>query len=389
MRSTLAKANRSREPVSAQTKTADTEDEETRAVAAELESLRRARTASLSYKKQSRRESWSNDSDDSGLPAAAKFLSSWAHQDPNSRKRPYESYLGSDPQSKRRGVPGEPSVADAAIMAQIGQLRPSALPPSMQPPLPHRAVAAAPRAAAAASLATTDHDKAFLVEQATELVCRALLDGPWPSSTDFSVVVAALHQFASDIIVPALYAVDPQPTVTNDTPIILGTLLMLREALILNSDSIFGTFEEDEEDFRSRRSNQRNSQSDYFTACTLSTAVLLAALDSLDGESSSTFTPKFLRLVDAYESGQGDFAQLAAAVDDEGEPEPSAVSWPGDTPMDADAQEAWRASHRLHMDSHPSVLAQRHGPDVRPIQHNAVHISVIGEQHVTEGSTGT
>ena len=176
-----------------------------------------------------------------------------------------------------------------------------------------------------------------------ELVCRALLDGPWPSGTEFSVVVAALHQFSSDIIVPAMYAADPSPTVVNDTPIILGTLLMLREALILNANSIFGLTDEGD-DVPRRRRFQSDQQSEYFAASTLATSILLAALDSLGGTSASTFSPKFLRLVDAYESGQGDFAQLMVEADDAEDPSP--VLWPNGTPMSEEEQEAWRASHR-------------------------------------------
>lgn len=389
MRSRQAQASRSREPTSGyppQTVNVDEDDEERRVAAAELESLRGARAASLnSQKQQPRQGSWGGESDDSGLPAAARLLSSWAHQGTSGRKRPYDSSHGAAEHKKRRGGPGGSLVADANVMAQIGQMSPAAMAQRGQAPLTQAAPARASPPAATTSPAT-EHDKGFLVEQATELVCRALLDGPWPSSTDFSVVVAALHQFSSDIIVPALYAVDPLPTVINDTPIILGTFLMLREALILNADSIFGVLAE--EDLRGRRGNQRNSQNDHFSACTLSTSVLLAALDSLDDESSATFTAKFLRLVDAYESGQGDFAQLAAEIDDDdSELEPMAVKWPSGTAMEDDLQDAWRTSYKWHMHSHPSILSQKYGPDVRPMQHNAVHISVIGQEHIEEEST--
>lgn len=390
MRTARAKTSRSREPSSGfprQTINVDDEDEERRVAAAELESLRGARTASLgSQKRQHPHGSWGGESDDSGLPAAARLLSSWAHQGTSGRKRPYESPPGTVELRKRRGGPGEALVADAAVMAQIGQMRPVAIAQGGQ--APHSQAAAATRASPPADTRSpsAEHDKSFLVEQATELVCRALVDGPWPSSSDFSVVVAALHQFSSDIIVPALYAVDPLPTVISDTPIILGTFLMLREALILNADSIFGIMEE--EDPTVRRGNQRNSQNDYFSACTLSTSVLLAALDSLDDESSATFTAKFLRLVDAYESGQGDFARLATEIDDDdSDSEPLAVKWPSGTIMEDDVQDAWRTSHKWHMRSHSSVLSQKFGPDVRPMQHNAVHISVIGQQHIEEEST--
>ena len=173
------------------------------------------------------------------------------------------------------------------------------------------------------------------------------MDGPWPSATDFSIVVASLHQFSSDIIVPALYAADPMSTVSNDAPIILGTLLMLREALILNADSIFGNLDhdtDDDEESHDVAAQPQDSQSEYFMASTLATSVLLAALDSLGGTSASTFAPKFLRLVDAYESGQGDFAQLM--VEEGTDAVSSSVRWPNGTPMTEKEREDWQSSYR-------------------------------------------
>ena len=37
---------------------------------------------------------------------------------------------------------------------------------------------------------------------------------------------------------------------------------------------------------------------------------------------------------------------------------------------------AW---YRWHSEMHPTALARRHGPDFRPIESNAVHISVVGD----------
>jgi hypothetical protein len=148
------------------------------------------------------------------------------------------------------------------------------------------------------------YEKRFLVKQATELACRALVDGPWPLVTDVDIIMASLHRFSSDIILPALAAVDPIPTATNDAPIILGTLLMLREVLILNSDGIFGMSNGgDSEDLRFETEETKYaSQSAYFATSTLATAVLLSALDSLDGTFPAYFSTRFLRMIDAYES---------------------------------------------------------------------------------------
>eukprot|EP00977_Amphora_coffeiformis_P028897 scaffold37799_cov176-Amphora_coffeaeformis.AAC.1 len=350
------------------------DDNEMRVVAAELSSLRRTGTAGAPN---------GESNEDAG---AARLLSSWGHEDVSGRKRssgtPGEERK--KPAKRRKSntaklnaiSPRDSVLPDADAMAQIGEM-----PPAAQPPTPRAAAAGIPaNVGVPPSTPAPQHDKAFLVEQATELVCRALLDGPWPCLTEFSVVVAALHQFASDIIVPALYAADPQPTVAHDTPIILGTLLMLREALILNADSIFGIANGGEQGERLGR----DSQGEYFAASTLATSILLAALDSLGGSSASTYAPKFLRIIDAYESGQGDFAQLM--VDEEADSSSSVVLCPNGNPMQEDERDAWRASHRWHTQTHPTVIARQHGPGMRPIRPNAVHISVIGEQNQHRGS---
>ena len=315
------------------------EDDETRVVAAGLSSLRRA--GAHPYSREGHQNGGNSDQD---LPAATRFLSSRAHQGDSGQKRSSSPLHGDKKRpAKRRKSSPERSidvsprvsvVPDADAMAQIGELPPAVIPPRAA------AVDTPVNVAVPPSAPTLQHDKAFLVEQATELVCRALLDGPWPCVTEFSVVVAALHQFASDIIVPALYAADPQPTVVNDTPIILGTLLMLREALILNADPIFGIANGGEQGGRPGR----DSQGEYFAASTLATSILLAALDSLGGMSAATYAPRFLRIIDAYESGQGDFAQLM--MEEDADPSSSVVLYPDGNPMQEEDADAWRASHR-------------------------------------------
>jgi hypothetical protein len=79
---------------------------------------------------------------------------------------------------------------------------------------------------------------------------------------------------------------------------------MLREVLILNADGIFGMPNGvDCEDSRcDGEETDYASQSAYFAVSTLATAVLLSALDSLDGTFPSYFSTRFLRMIDAYES---------------------------------------------------------------------------------------
>ena len=158
-------------------------------------------------------------------------------------------------------------------------------------------------------------------------------------------MVAALQQFSADIIVPVLHAVDPIPTALHETPIILGTLLMLREILILNADSIFGIPSgDDSEDSRCTETDD-DRQSQHFAACSLATSVILSALDSPNGACPETYAPRFLRMIDAYESGQGDFAQLMTegnGVDDAD----STILLPNGTTMARQERTDWRASYR-------------------------------------------
>jgi hypothetical protein len=184
-------------------------------------------------------------------------------------------------------------------------------------------------------------DKAYLVTHATDFVSRALRDGPWPTVVDLSVVQTALDQFAADIIVPAFLSVDERRMVTHETPIILGSLLMLREVLILNADSIFRGLEDDDSSDNST-SNDDQERDTYFAASTLVTAVLLSALDKLGGVGSGPLCQKFLTLIEQYD--QGELASCVLTTEQTVAPQGVSVLWPNGGIMDEEEAAAFLSS---------------------------------------------
>lgn len=265
-------------------------------------------------------------------------------------------------------------IVDASLMAHLAaqsattQRRPEhEPPPAAAGPSPHATRLQSPH--------QQGSEKEHLVVYSTDRVCRALMDGPWPGclTTDFSVIVAALKQFANDIVLPAMFAEDPRPRVSDDVPVILGTMLMLREVLILNADSMFGLGSEDDDEEtetqnekgRSSRDSEKGSTSllstdrraQQFTVSTLATAVVVSAIDSLEGYGAAGLPKKFLLMIEYYESGQGDVSSfLSEQIDGGSASRPTEVRWPnGDLMQDGDL-DAWLTSRRYVRTQYRSTL---------------------------------
>jgi hypothetical protein len=185
------------------------------------------------------------------------------------------------------------------------------------------------------SYTTTD-----LVMQATGVVTRTLFQGPWPTVASSSTsptssggsstmdlhlahssgVCAALLQFARDVIVPAMNA-EHRGTVLplqDRTPVILSTLLILREVMTQNAQTIFGEdailsgleqdFEYDADKDEKAPDNERDIRENIlFSSQLLATSVVFAGLEGT-GPASMMLTQKFVAMMESYDSGGEDFA---------------------------------------------------------------------------------
>ncbi|KAL7559908.1 hypothetical protein ACA910_007276 [Epithemia clementina (nom. ined.)] len=271
-------------------------------------------------------------------------------------------------------------------------------------------------------------DLADTVLQTTELVAETIVFFPWTwrsSNSDdknnnsdpndgggnrnsnnsmggsVGLVAAALVQFARDVIVPAMQAYQSNSDSNrNDegstynhtrnavypTPVIIGTMLLLRELLIQNSSTIFGTEtfgdlveeeassigmslqEADEEESLTQSQQQEEMmQSRLFLASTLATSVIIAALEKVNGGS---LVAKFMRTMDSYDDGDADFASLLGPLDIE---KPAIL--PDGQQMDAQERTMWQSSYNLHAENHP---ARKKGSEMFSVPStNAVHITTF------------
>lgn len=176
---------------------------------------------------------------------------------------------------------------------------------------------------------------------AAQITSRALLLGNWPtpydnlqqSATHMSIVGASLEKFTNDIVNLNMQV--------SKLRTFLGTLLLLREVLILNAGSIFGA-----------------PTNDYGSIQVLATAVILSALSDFSGNDpmlEEQFYSLFLDTVQEYDTGSDAFAL------------------PRLSPQQSSAESrAWQATWNHHCDRHPlsNPIHNRPFP-------TAVHVSIL------------
>ena len=204
---------------------------------------------------------------------------------------------------------------------------------------------------------------ADIVVQATELVAESIVFFPWPwptsngksgtnkNNSDVGLVAAALVQYAKDVIVPAMQAYridddsDNKTVKVPPTPVILGTMVLLRELLMQNASSIFG--EENmgkaaNEEFVHLLSGEEQEGTcpnpAVFMASTLATSVVLSALDKTKLDS---LTSKFMRAMDSYDDGEEEFACHLGPLDGK---KPAIL--PDGQRMDKRERTSWQSSYK-------------------------------------------
>jgi len=215
------------------------------------------------------------------------------------------------------------------------QIRPPTSQPANQPPVLDESTVAA----------TTEvqHAARELITRATSMVASSLREGQWPSSyrslrpeainardadpnsnldkheEHMTIVGASLMQYARDVLVPTFLAAKHANSSNDDRRIVLGTLILLREVLILNSGFIF-RLEPDVYDDGGLEDKTRDLQSeDMFVAKILATSIILCAIESLEAEAGTanagaagngeteTLEKSFLRVSEAYDNGDDEF----------------------------------------------------------------------------------
>lgn len=172
------------------------------------------------------------------------------------------------------------------------------------------------------------------VKSAGALIAHTLQTGPWPSpyrslhprdianrpaadttstrahAMHVSMVGASLEKFANDIIAQTMgQELLHTPRAARSQAhqrTFLGTLVLLREALILNAATIFGDsalLTGEETDFGTSLADLHEEKDSHgvalFSVKVLSTTVVLTALEGLDD--AERLSDEFLRLVEQYE----------------------------------------------------------------------------------------
>jgi hypothetical protein len=258
------------------------------------------------------------------------------------------------------------------------------------------------------------------ITAAVDLVIDSLTTGPWPSpprcvdpasvsrraldmkraemeldlhEQHLSMVSVSLHQFATDVIAPAMIA--GGVTKDDDLRVFLGTLLILREVLTTNARAIFGAsaiVSGSEPDFshRFKKTNTnlgRREEFALFGARILATSVILAGLDGLDDEDSESLAAEFLRRAKMYDNGDEEFSDNLIRIDGS-----NRAYLPNGSPLPPEERIAWQVSFNYHYDMHPVVVNKRKRENTadrtrrnrrKPPQlpkPNALHISILEER---------
>lgn len=258
------------------------------------------------------------------------------------------------------------------------------------------------------------------------MVCSSLRNGPWPSLVrtldprmsvtgigdtlqarnlhleHMSIVSASLDQFCRDVVIPSFLGDEghtrPRSQPLNQKRLFLGTLLLLREVMVQNAESIFGQsalLTGREPDFGADHSagNDHNfdsgdqGETSLFSAKVLVTSVILAGLmesntvESEDVRMDSSICDEFLAVVQDYDSGEDDF--LPSPVDEHATPYLSSGAEFSD-----DEKIAWIIHHNAQCDQHELVLEScrrnfkfvDNGFEARDksfISTNAAHITIL------------
>ena len=235
------------------------------------------------------------------------------------------------------------------------------------------------------------------ITSAANLVSSCLQLGPWPSPyrsldpnnhdvpnnnyeahfSHMSMIGASLEKFAHDILLPALL----EDVGTNELRVFLGALLMIREVLILNAGTIFGSsamLTGCEADFGdtlvvSSNNNSYNDQADdaqetaLFSVQVLATTVILTGLAEIgDNQASENLSEEFLKVLESYELGDKKVEQCLEVICDN-----VMGVFPNRQRMQNLERRAWASSTNFQRERHPLIDKNA------VIKPSAVHVSIL------------
>jgi hypothetical protein len=223
-----------------------------------------------------------------------------------------------------------------------------------------------------------------VIFKATTTVASALKDGPWPSpyrslgreaiterwevpgrhmleahDEHMTIVGASLMQYSRDVILPVFNAT--RKGVVDERRIAIGTFLLLREALLMNSESIFYP---DEDLYSDSVGTDDQLTRATFVSRLLATSIILLAIGYFeemnatattlsDNAAVASLEELFLDAAEAYDYGADEFAQHLTPLGDFDEP----VLLMGQK-LDVEERVAWNLTANIQRSRH-SILQQR------------------------------
>jgi len=229
-----------------------------------------------------------------------------------------------------------------------------------------------------------------VVLQTTGLLQDTIRAYPWmwpDSSADHAGLVAtALQQVSRDVILPSMRS-HIHGEIDSPLPIVFGTLLHLREIMIINAKAMFGPaailngLEEDfeyDDNVNAETAKACVGEAELFSATTVATGVIMTALEKVKG---GRLCENFLRIVDAYDDGDKEFSSLLGPLD-----RSNGAVLPGGKSMENDERDMWQASYNNRAEQHPVTLKRRlreagvkipAGCVSAVAQTNAVHLTIL------------
>ena len=245
-------------------------------------------------------------------------------------------------------------------------------------------------------------------------VASAMKDGPWPSpcrsllpeaiaarelnphhhldshEEHMTIVGASLIQYARDVIMPSFLVAQDSGTV-DSLRVVVGTMVLLREALVMNAGSIF-RIQPEVLDFSPDENAGVRQTKTLFVTKILATSIILYALESMAEESThldssevdsrESLEQAFLRAVKAYDGAGDEYLHFAARpLGDSDVP-----ILPSGAELEERERRAWQLTVNVQRSRHALLqLGLFQGdetslPRILPVEPTVAHVTVLEEQ---------
>ena len=194
-----------------------------------------------------------------------------------------------------------------------------------------------------------------------------------------TMAAASIEKFAHDVIVPSFISrgvSDTSSTSLEKTSpnhrVFVGTLLMLRELLIMNADKLFrGSHREEEEN--SSQSKQQNEER-LFRTKILCTTLISKSILNLDAKLAEDIIASFESAVRGYDNGEDEFSSCLDPADST----LKCVLFNG-TKLKEMENLSWRVSYNCARSIHPLVQLKK-DRDIMLSNRKGVHMSNSSNQ---------